>query len=185
MNKLTDDTLVSIRNMVNHKVVYVLPDWNRKVVFEPFQERKIPAGELRALHYTTGGYNLLHNYLCVENADLKAEFEIPEDQIEYNWKLNDIKYLLLNNNSLIESLQDALDFAPEGIREMIIDYAVIWKIPDSNKRKVISQMTGIDIDKQIEFSELVDDDAAKDTTPSQRRVKNTTSVRTGRRVVKS
>lgn len=185
MNKLTDDTLVSIRNMVNHKVVYVLPDWNRKVVFEPFQERKIPAGELRALHYTTGGYNLLHNYLCVENADLKAEFEIPKDQIEYDWKLNDIKYLLLNNNSLIESLQDALDFAPEGIREMIIDYAVIWKIPDSNKRKVISQMTGIDIDKQIEFSELVDDDAVKDTTPSQRRVKNTTSVRTGRRVVKS
>lgn len=185
MNKLTDDTLVSIRNMVNHKVVYVLPDWNRKVVFEPFQERKIPAGELRALHYTTGGYNLLHNYLCVENTDLKAEFEIPKDQIEYDWKLNDIKYLLLNNNSLIESLQDALDFAPEGIREMIIDYAVIWKIPDSNKRKVISQMTGIDIDKQIEFSELVDDDVTKDTTPSQRRVKNTTSVRTGRRVVKS
>lgn len=185
MNKLTDDTLVSIRNMVNHKVVYVLPDWNRKVVFEPFQERKIPAGELRALHYTTGGYNLLHNYLCIENVDLKAEFEIPEDQIEYDWKLNDIKYLLLNNNALIESLQDALDFAPEGIREMIIDYAVIWKIPDSNKRKVISQMTGIDIDKQIEFSELVDNDAAKDTTPSQRRVKNTTSIRTGRRVIKS
>ena len=125
MNKLTDDTLVSVRNMVNHKVVYVLPDWNRKVVFEPFQERKIPAGELRALHYTTGGYNLLHDYLCVESADLRVEFEIPEDQIEYDWKLDDIKYLLLDNNALIESLQDALDFAPEGIREMIIDYAVI------------------------------------------------------------
>ena len=125
MNKLTDDALVSVRNMVNHKVVYVLPDWNRKVVFEPFQERKIPAGELRALHYTTGGYNLLHDYLCVESADLRTEFEIPEDQIEYDWKLEDIKYLLLDNNALIESLQDALDFAPEGIREMIIDYAVI------------------------------------------------------------
>ncbi len=183
MSRLTDDTLVSIRNMVNHKVVYVLPDWNRKVVFEPFQERKIPAGELRALHYTTGGYNLLHDYLCVENADLRAEFEIPKDQIEYDWKLDDIKHLLLDNNALIESLQDALDFAPEGIREMIIDYAVIWRIPDSNKRKVISQMTGIDIDKQIEFSELVDNNAAEDTTPSHRRVKNTTQTRTGRRVI--
>ena len=46
-------------------------------------------------------------------------------------------------------------------------------------------MTGIDIDKQIEFSELVDDDAAEDTTPSQRRVRNTTPIRTGRRVVES
>ena len=104
---------------------FLLFSLKRKVVFEPFQERKIPAGELRALHYTTGGYNLLHDYLCVESADLRAEFEIPEDQIEYDWKLDDIKYLLLDNNALIESLQDALDFAPEGIREMIIDYAVI------------------------------------------------------------
>ena len=46
-------------------------------------------------------------------------------------------------------------------------------------------MTGIDIDKQIEFSELVNNDAAEEAAPSQRRVRNTTPIRTGRRVVES
>ena len=80
---VNDTTLISVRNMVDHKVVYVIPELNRRVVFEPFQEKKIPASELRALHYSTGGEVLLHNYLCILNDDMRAEFNIPSDQIEY------------------------------------------------------------------------------------------------------
>lgn len=185
MSNLQDNVLVPVRNMVNHKVVYTIPDQNRRVVFEPFQERKISAGELRGLHYTSGGETLLHEYLCVKNNDLRAEFNIPKDQIEYDWELKDIKHLLLDNDALIESLQDALDFAPEGIREMIIDYAVIWKIPDTNRRRVISQMTGIDINKQIEFAEATETVKAENEAPSHRRVSATNTNRTGRRVTQS
>lgn len=84
MNILPDSTIVSVRNLVNHKVVYTIPDQNRRIVFEAFQERKIAAGELRALHYTTGGETLIHEYLCVMNKDLREEFNIPRDQIEYD-----------------------------------------------------------------------------------------------------
>lgn len=186
MSILADSTLVPVRNLVNHKVVYTIPDQNRRIVFEPFQERKISAGELRALHYTAGGETLLHEYLCVMNKDLREEFNIPSDQIEYDWTLNDIKYILLDNKASIEALQDALDFAPEGIREMIIDYAVTLKIPDTNRRKVISQMTGIDINKQIEFAEQLDDGGAEQPVLGQRRVKAATSAtRIGRRVTQS
>lgn len=185
MSNLQDHVLVPVRNMVNHKVVYTIPDQNRRVVFEPFQERKISAGELRGLHYTSGGETLLHEYLCVKNNDLRAEFNIPKDQIEYDWELKDIKHLLLDNDALIESLQDALDFAPEGIREMIIDYAVIWKIPDTNRRRVISQMTGIDINKQIEFAEATENVRTENEAPSHRRVSATKANRTGRRVTQS
>ena len=81
---LRDTTLVPVRNMVDHKVVYVIPELNRRVVFEPFQEKKIPAGELRTLNYSTGGEVLLHNYLCVKSNDLRIEFNIPEDMVEYD-----------------------------------------------------------------------------------------------------
>ena len=184
-NNLSDNTLIPVRNMVNHKVVYKIPDQNRRIEFEPFQERKITAGELRALHYTSGGETLLHEFLCVKNDILREEFNIPKDQIEYDWELKDIKHILLDesNNTLIASLQDALDFAPEGIRDMIIDYAVIWKIPDTNRRKIITQMTGIDINKQIEFSELVETTTEGNNTPTQRRVKANTPSKTGRRVI--
>lgn len=81
---VNDTTQVPVRNMVDHKVVYVIPEQNRRVVFEPFQEKKISAGELRALNYSTGGQVLLHNYLCVLSKDMRIEFNIPEDQVEYD-----------------------------------------------------------------------------------------------------
>lgn len=121
---INDTTLIPIRNMVDHKVVYVIPELNRHVVFEPFQEKKIPASELRALNYSTGGEVLLHQYLCVLSKDMRKEFNIPEDQVEYDWKIEDIHRVLEDLDTPIEALEDALDFGPEGIRELLVDCAV-------------------------------------------------------------
>jgi len=179
---VNDSTLISVRNLVDHKVVYVVPEEHRRVVFEGFQEKKIPAKELRALNYTVGGAELIHNYLCVKDKDMREEFNIPSDLVEYDWTIKDIQRVLTDLSSPIEELEDALDFAPEGIREMLTDYAVKWKIPDSNRRKIISKMTGVNIDKMIEFSEAVAEDDNQDTTPTHRRLSNTQSSQTGRRI---
>jgi len=180
---LNDATLVPVRNMVNHRVVYVIPEEHRRVVFEPFQERKIAAGELRRLNYTIGGEVLLHDYLCVKSVDMRAELNIPKDQIEYDWTLEDIKRVLTDLNSPIEALQDALDFAPEGIREMIVDYAVTLKIPDSNRRRVISKMTGVNIDKMIEMAEAITSGEEETPKPrSRRRLDKVEPKKSGRRL---
>ena len=181
---LRDTTLVPVRNMVDHKVVYVIPELNRRVVFEPFQEKKIPAGELRTLNYSTGGEVLLHNYLCIKSNDLRAEFNIPKDMVEYDWTERDIKRVLEDLSTPIEELEDALDFGPEGIREMIVDCAVKWKIPDSNRRKVISKMTGVNIDKKIEFLEEVEGGTEQVERTSRRRLAKQEPERTGRRIKK-
>lgn len=179
---LNDDTLVLVRNMVDHKVVYVIPELNRRVVFEPFQEKKVPASELRALNYSNGGEVLIHNYLCILNDDMRAEFNIPSDQIEYTWTIQDIHRVLEDLNTPIEVLEDALDFAPEGIRELIVDSAVKWKIPDSNRRKVISRMTGVNIDKMIEFAEITEQTVNEEPIRTRRVSKSDGILRTGRRV---
>lgn len=124
MTIVNDGTLVPVRNMVDHKVVYVIPELNRRVVFEPFQEKKILAGELRTLNYSVGGEVLIHNYLCVKSKDLRTEFNIPSDMVEYDWTLKDIHRVLEDLNNPIDELKDALDFGPEGIRELIVDCAV-------------------------------------------------------------
>lgn len=177
-----DSTLVPVYNMVDHKVVYVNSETHRRVVFEPFQKKNIPAGELRTLNYSTGGEKLIHDYLCIKSDDLRAEFNIPSDQIEYDWTLDDIHKVLEDLSTPIEVLQDALDFGPQGIRELIADCAVKWKIPDSNRRRIISQMTGVNIDKQIEFLEKVEEPPIQSDTSSQRRVNRSEPQRTGRRV---
>ena len=84
-NNLSDNALIPVRNMVNHKVVYKIPDQNRRIEFEPFQERKITAGELRALHYTSGGETLLHEFLCVKNdilRDVLLDRKIPQEYFD-------------------------------------------------------------------------------------------------------
>ena len=179
---INDTTLIPVRNMVDHKVVYVIPELNRRVVFEPFQEKKVPASELRALNYSTGGEVLLHQYLCVLSNDMRKEFNIPEDQVEYDWKTEDIHRVLEDLNTPIEALEDALDFGPEGIRELLVDCAVKWKIPDSNRRKVISRMTGVNIDKMIEFAEATDQVVERTPTRARRLSKTEEAPKTGRRI---
>ena len=82
----------------------------------------------------------------------------------------------------IEALEDALDFAPDGIRELLVDCAVKWKIPDSNRRKIISRMTGVNIDKMIEFAEATDQVIKQEPTQTRRLSKNKKTQRTGRRI---
>lgn len=179
---LNDNTLVPVRNLVDHKVVYVIPELNRRVVFEPFQEKKVPVGELRALNYTIGGEILLHHYLNVKSKDLRNEFNIPNDMIEYDWTIEDIRRVLIDLTNPIEELEDALDFGPDGIRELLVDCAVKWKIPDANRRRVISNATGVNIDKMIEFAEITDQTVEETPVHSRRLSKNEKAPRTGRRI---
>lgn len=179
---VNDTTLIPVRNMVDHKVVYVIPELNRRVVFEPFQEKKVPASELRALNYSTGGEVLIHNYLCVLSDDLRTEFNIPKDQVEYDWTIKDVRRVLEDLDTPIEALEDALDFGPDGIRELIVDSAVKWKIPDSNRRKVISRMTGVNVDKMIEFAEATEQTVEQTPVRARRLSKTEETQRTGRRI---
>jgi hypothetical protein len=65
---------------------------------------------------------------------------------------------------------------------MLVDYAVKWKIPDSNRRRIISKMTGVNVDKMIEFMEIAEEDAGQEETPSQRRLNHTQPTQVGRRI---
>jgi hypothetical protein len=181
MTTINDNAPITVRNLVDHKVVYNIPEINRRVVFEPFQEKKIQAGELRALNYSTGGEILIHNYLCVKDKDLREEFNIPADMVEYDWTIKDIHRVLEDLDSPIEALEDALDFGPDGIKELIVDCAVKWKIPDANRRKVISRMTGVNVDKMIEFAELTEQ-VADVPVQRTRRLSEQEAPRTGRRI---
>ena len=64
---------------------------------------------------------------------------------------------------------------------MIVDCAVKWKIPDSNRRKVISKMTGVNIDKKIEFLEEVEGGTEQVERTSRRRLAKQEPERTGLR----
>lgn len=161
---VTDKTIVDVRNLVDHKVVYKLPEDNIRREFQGFEVKKISAGELRKLNYTYGGRVLLTQFLNVGNDDLASEFGVDSDAIEYKWTESDVDRVLLEGS--VDELLDALDFAPEGIIELIKDRAVFLKIPDMNKRKIISEKTGFDIDNTVKMVDELEKDSVKEEKPA-------------------
>ena len=171
---MVEDTQeIEVVNLTNHKVGYNLVDENLHRSLQPNEHRRILAGELRRLNYQKGGHILLTNYLSVKNAELAREFGVDIDnQIEYNWTPEDVDRVL--QTGTIEELMDAMDFAPEGIKQRLAARAVELKISDSNKRKVITDNSPYDIDAQIKNVEAATaDEEPVETKPKQRRSSGT------------
>ena len=155
-----DDELVTIHNMTNSSVAYhvdSLGNLRRELPPKMGASIRVPAGELRQLNYELGGSVLLHDYICVENEALAREFGITSDDKEYTWGMKDVKAALTTDD--IAVLEDAMDFAPDGIKETLAQEAVNMEIPDSNRRRVISDATSYDIDTMIKNKQAIAKDA--------------------------
>ena len=179
---LQDTDRVTVRNFTDQRVVYVIPEKNIRREFMGFESKVVEVGELRELWYKSGGAKLLQDYLGVDNKELAKEFDITDDLFnhEYSWTQEDIDRVLTSGSE--DELADALDYAPRGIVETLVDRAVALRIPNMNKRKLIKEMTDKDVSKKIAYSEMLDsDEPEKPATPYRRRVNKTTSAGTSRR----
>lgn len=179
---LEDKEMVEVRNLVDHMVVYKIDELNRRVVFNPFETKKVQVDELRRLNYQHGGRILLHNYLCIKDQELRQEFGVDPSMVEYDWTLRDVDAALTSRP--MDELMDALEFGPDGIKELLIDRAVQLRIPDTNRRKAIQDITGVDINNMIQLKEQLEaDNPAAAEAPHTRRVE-TQTLSSGRRVRK-
>lgn len=180
-----DDDIIEITNLLDCTCGYIVDLTGVRRILPPHASFKVKASELRELFYQRGGQELLHNYIRVGNKALAQEFGVDVDNTpEYNWGRKDVIDAL--NNPDIDILLDALDFAPDGIKQLIADVAVETEVADVNKRKAISDKLGIDVDAMITNKHLAVQEteekeekparrrtAAKNTTTSTRRVKKT------------
>lgn len=154
MNTVSDDTIVKVKNMADYRVGYTMKEENIRRIFEDGEIKQITAGELRKLNYKRGGHTMLTDYLCVMNKDLANEFGIDDDSFEneYNWDVARVDSVLKNEPLAV--LQDALDFAPQGIIDLIKDRAIELKIDSMDKRQAISDALSIDLNGMIEIQKM-------------------------------
>lgn len=145
---MENTTLVTVVNIAGSPVIYTIPEMNIRRTFNKGETKKISIEEIRALSYQPGGMLLLQEYLSVRDNSVLESLGIQAEP-EYNWGSAEVKELLLNGS--LERLLDCLDYAPEGIIEMVKDYAVSLKINDMSKRDAIHKKTGLDINKAIEI----------------------------------
>ena len=103
-------------------VIYNIPELGVRREFAPHETKHIKVDELDSLSMMGGGKELIYNYLFINddeilrhllNKDVEPEYYLTEEQIP-SWM----------ESCSIDEFKDALDFAPNGTKDLIKQYAV-------------------------------------------------------------
>lgn len=182
------NTIIKICNRDDAAVFYDIPEMNGlHRVFQPNEVKEVTLGELIKLSYEPGGMDLLRNNFILNNKEA-INMILGEVEPEYNYTPVDIKNLLLNGS--LDELLDCLDFAPEGVIEIVKDLAVELPLNDVAKREAILNKTGFNVTNAIEIKKEVQADIEKPAAaPIKRRVtkkveSSSAEETKGRRVIK-
>ena len=146
---LAKDTIIKVTNRDNGVVGYSIPEMNIRRLFQKGEIKEITMEELRKLSYRPGGQVILNECLIVHNEEALRELN-PDYEPEYFYTEKEVTELLLKGTQ--EQFLDCLDFAPEGVINLIKDLAVKLEINDLAKREAIQKKTGLNVTRAIEIN---------------------------------
>ena len=178
------NTPIKVLNRDNGAVVYAIPEMNGlRRVFQSGETKEVTFEELQKLSYIPGGIELLKDSLVILDNKEAIDNLLGHVEPEYSYNRNDI-IKLMKTGSLDEFL-DCLDFAPEGVRDLIKTLAVELPLNDVAKREAILEKLGFNVDNAVRIK---NESAApvEEQHASRRRVQKeqVKPASTSRRVVK-
>ena len=176
------NTIIKVANRDSGTVCYSIPDLKITRHFMPRETKEVPFGELESLSFQPGGLIILSDFLVIRNEDAAAEL-LGDVEPEYFYSAEDVKRLLETGS--YEEFLDCLDFAPEGVLEMVKTMAVDLPLNDVAKRSAILDKLNFNVTaainiKNTKFDGEADNDVKESNKP-QRRVNKETKQEGGRR----
>ena len=152
---LKDTDLIEVINRSSGGVGYEIPDSNGLIrTFQKREKKKIPFEEIRKLLYQVGGEYIFTNLLVIKNEEAVKELFSTRPEPEYYYTEVEVRTLL--ETGTLDQLLDCLDFAPEGVIDIVKDVAVKINLNDVSKRDAILAKTGFNVSKAIEINEETD-----------------------------
>ena len=124
---LDKDTIIKVTNRDSGSVGYSIPELGVRRKFAQGEVKELTMNELRKLSYLPGGQVILKDCLIVHNEEALRELN-PDYEPEYFYTEADIRELLLKGTEA--QFLDCLDFAPEGVIELLKQLAVKLEIND-------------------------------------------------------
>lgn len=171
---ITKDTLYNVTNRSAGSVVYRIPDMNIRREFAPGETKKISYGELEALSYIGGGSRLMYDYLEIKDIAVTQQLNIHTEK-EYWMEAEDIRKMLVEGS--LDELLDCLDFAPDGVIDLVRKFAVELPLNDVAKREAIKEKTGFDVTKAIANMAPDEPETPRSKVAGGRRVKEENTVK--------
>lgn len=177
---IKDEDKIRLRNLTKNTAVYITPSTNIRREIPAQGYIYVTAGELRECSYDIGCSNIFHDYIQICNPALASEFGVPTDEVEYNWTEKDVEKVLVGNSQDdYNRFLDALDFAPAGIKQNIVDMSVELEIPDMRRREAIRVALGVDVSRMIQHKhEIEQGDETEAKKPAKRRASTSTAKTT-------
>ena len=163
---LDKDTIIKVTNRDSGSVGYTVAEMGIHRKFQKGEVKEIRMEELRKLSYLPGGQAIINDCLIIHNEDALKELN-PDYEPEYFYTEADIRELLLKGTEA--QFLDCLDFAPEGVIELVKQLAVELKINDLAKREAIFKKTGFNVTRAIQINEESQEVDEVDTEVKQRR----------------
>lgn len=172
---MDEQVMVNVTNRDDGQVGYTLPDKNLHRTFAVGETKKISLEELQQLSYVPGGEYILKHCLIVNNKDALSALNI-EVEPEYFYTETEIKKLLAEGT--LDELEDCLNFAPQGVLDLIKKKAVEDELPDTRKRKLISEKLGFSIDNAININHIMnEEEESNKKAETEQKVRKATSMK--------
>ena len=163
------NTVYNVLNRSSGLVGYTIPELNIRREFQPGETKKIKFSELEQLTYQPGGTTLIQDYFLIREQEVTDALNI-QTEIEYYMNEDNVRDLILNGS--LDQFLDCLDFAPEGVLEIIKKLAIELPMNDVEKREALKKKTGLDVDAAIKnkMAEIADEGAPATSEAPHRRV---------------
>ena len=167
------ETKYLVTNRSASRVVYSLPELGIHIrEYQPGETKTVTYEELEALNYQPGGPALMRDYLQIQNAAGREQF-CGKVEPEYNMGVEEVKQLILTGS--MDEWLDCLDFAPEGVIDLIKTLSVELPLTDTRKMESFQQKKGINLANAIKTraEEKAEEAAAAGDKPTTRRTEKT------------
>lgn len=166
---LNNTDKIRVENRANAIVCYRVPESKIIRRFVAGEIKEIEMGELRQAIQIPGTFRLIESNLIIHNKEAVDEL-LPNAEPEYFYDKNDVDFLL--ERGTLDQLKDALDFAPDGVIELIKERAVKNELNDMRKREAILDATNFNVTKAIDIKRQ----AVEGSTPIEVKTRRTAPI---------
>lgn len=163
----------NVKNRSGCIVTYMIPEMNITRRFAIGEAKKIAYDELLQLSFQPGGRELMANFLQIQSVGVPKTLGI-NTQPEYYMSEQDIIDLIKTGS--LDAFLDCLDYAPEGVIELLKKFSISIPLTDFQKREALLKKTGFDVDSAIK--NMTRD---VDNTTTEEPASNNTTAPKGRR----
>ena len=174
---INEKAIYSVKNRSASTVIYSIPEMNNlRREFRPGEIKSFTGSELIQLSYRPGGRRIIENYLLINNEEVLDGLNM---EVEPEYKLDEAGVVKLLKDGSEDQLIDCLNFAPEGVKDLVKAVALAMPLNDLNKCKIIKDMLGYDVLFVRSTNEQIAKESGAEAAPApakKRRVASTSSA---------